>query len=157
MDEESLAECALQFLCGLVAPQRNAIKQAILGQITALEAELTNLNSQLAALEAQLLPAEALLQVASGILEQARSNAILQLLEDFVQCAAIGDLNESLSDKVQRALTEATDAIEDLRRKISAAGFLQDRIDELGEEIDKLGQYLDAIDACENRNAEGFG
>lgn len=157
MNEDRIAECALQFLCGLIAPQRNAIKQAILAQVRVLEAEITNLNSQLAALESQLLPAEAFLQVASAILEQARSNAILQLLEDFIQCAAIGDLNESLSDKIQRAITEASDAIEDLRRKLSVASFLQDKIDELGEEIDKLGQYLDAIDSCENRNAESFG
>lgn len=147
-----IEECALDFLCGLTAPLRASIKQAILGQVGVLEAELTALNAQLAALEAQLLPAEILLQSLTGVLEAARANAIVQLLEDAIQCADIGKLNESLGTSSQKALTEATDAIEDLRRKISVASYLQDRIDDLGEEIDRLGEYLDEIDFCENRN-----
>lgn len=143
-----LEECAVDFLCGLTGPLRAAIRQAILSQVTVLEAEITALNAQLAALEAQLLPAEALLQTLTGILEEARSNAIVQIFEDAITCATIGELNESLGDKVQRGITEATDAIEDLRKKISITSFLQERIDELGEEIDRLGEYLDEIDRC---------
>lgn len=152
-----LEECAIDFLCGLAGPLRASIRQTILGQIRTLEAELTALNAQLAALEAQLLPAEALLQSLTGILEAARSNAIVQLLEDAIECADIGELNESLGTSIQREITEVTDAIEDLRRKLSVSSFLQNRIDDIGEEIDRLGEYLDEIDGCENRNAGEFG
>lgn len=151
MSDKRFDDCLIVFLCGLDAPFRQSIKASVLSVKSSIESEINVLNSQLAVVENQLLPFEAKLQIANDALENLRSNALVQLFDEFINCAAVGEMKGSLTEKVQKELTELTDFVDKYRRKFSVAARLQEEIDRLGEELDNLDRYLDEISNCERR------